>query len=340
MRTHRYRTSWSALAAVAIGSLVIAGCGSSSSSKSSSASSGSGATASSSTLRIGDQAGTGAEALLQAAGLINKLPFQVKWADFTSGPPILQAMNSGSIDVGGVGDAPPAFSAAAGGKIAIVAATQTNPAKGALLVPKGSSITSISQLKGKKIAVAQGSSAHYHLLTVLNKAGLTVHDVTIDYLQPAQALAAFSSGSVDAWDIWSPFVEEAVAKDHAKILVNGNGYGSNYSYVVASRAALENSTTASEIRTYVKLLGQAQTWANTHQQAFGALWSKATGLPTSITDRAAADSTAKVVPINAGVISAEQGVANAFSKAGLIPLDPQFSKFVYTGFNGALGAGS
>jgi len=275
--------------------------------------------------------------LLQAAGLINKLPFKVKWADFTSGPPMLEAMSSGSIDVGGVGDAPPVFSASSGGKIAIVSATATNPAKGALLVPKGSPITSISQLKGKKIAVAQGSSAHYHLLTVLNKAGLSVHDVTIDYLQPAQALAAFASGSVDAWDIWSPFLEEAVAKDHAKVLVDGNGYGSNYSYVVASRAAIQNSTTAGEIRTYLKLLDQAQVWADTHQQAFGALWAKATGLPTSITDKAAADSTAKVVPINPTIISAEQGVANAFSKAGLIPSDPKFSQFAYTGFNPAVG---
>jgi sulfonate transport system substrate-binding protein len=342
MRTHRHRTSWNViLATLAVGSLVVAGCGSSSSSSSkssSSASSGSGsAAASSSTLRIGDQAGTGAEVLLQAAGLINKLPFKVKWADFTSGPPMLEAMSSGSIDVGGVGDAPPVFSASSGGKIAIVSATATNPAKGALLVPKGSPITSISQLKGKKIAVAQGSSAHYHLLTVLNKAGLTVHDVTIDYLQPAQALAAFASGSVDAWDIWSPFLEEAVAKDHAKVLVDGNGYGSNYSYVVAARSAIQNPTTAGEIRTYLKLLDQAQVWADTHQKAYGVLWAKATGLPTTITDKAAADSTAKVVPINSTIVSAEQGVANAFSKAGLIPSDPQFSKFAYTGFNPAVG---
>src|SRR6201995_4989858 len=50
------------------------------------------------TLTIGDQKGTGAEALLQAAGLINKLPFKVKWTDFTSGPPMVQAMGSGAVD--------------------------------------------------------------------------------------------------------------------------------------------------------------------------------------------------------------------------------------------------
>ena len=156
------------------------------------------------TLHVGDQAGTGAQALLTAAGLIGKLPFKVAWSDFTSGPPMLQAMGAGSVDIGGVGNAPPVFAAAGGSKIAIVGAYQANPLGSALLVPKGSPITSVAQLKGKRIAVAQGSSADYHLLTVLNKAGLSVHDVTLTYLQPAEGLAALSSGHVDAWDIWSP----------------------------------------------------------------------------------------------------------------------------------------
>ena len=158
------------------------------SSSSSSSAAGSGATASSSgtsspsqasvsgvTLHIGDQAGTGAQALLTAAGLIGKLPFKVSWSDFTSGPPMLQAMGAGSVDIGGVGNAPPVFAAAGGSKIAIVGAYQANPLGSALLVPKGSPITSVAQLKGKRIAVAQGSSADYHLLTVLTKAGLSVH---------------------------------------------------------------------------------------------------------------------------------------------------------------------
>src|ERR1700744_4240078 len=160
--------------------------------------------------RVGDQAGTGAEPLLQAAGLLHKLPFTVKFADFTSGPPILQALGAGDLDVGGVGNAPPVFAAAGGSKIDIVGALRNNTKSAALLVPKGSKITSVSQLKGKKIAVAEGSSGDYHLLQVLTRAGLSPHDVELDYLQPAQALAAFSSGAVDAWDIWSPYIEQSV----------------------------------------------------------------------------------------------------------------------------------
>ena len=94
-------------------------------------------------------------------------------------------------------------------------------------MPKGSSVTSVSQLKGKKIAVAQGSSADYHLLATLTQAGLTPHDVQLVYLQPAQGLAAFSSGSVAAWDVWPPFVEQAEVLKGAKNIADGHGIVTN-----------------------------------------------------------------------------------------------------------------
>src|SRR6201996_5977604 len=159
--------------------LAVAACSSSSGSSGSSGASASGSASAPSsttnvsdvTLTIGDQKGTGAEALLQAAGLISKLPFKVKWVDFTSGPPMVQAMGSGSVDIGGVGDAPPVFAAAGGSTGKIAGARITPAAAGAVVVPKGSTLTSIKQLKGKTIAPPEGTTADYHLLTVLAAAG-------------------------------------------------------------------------------------------------------------------------------------------------------------------------
>jgi sulfonate transport system substrate-binding protein len=286
------------------------------------------------TLNIGDQAGSGSEALLTAAGLINKLPFKVHWSDFTSGPPMLQAMGAGSVDIGAVGDAPPIFAAAGGEKIAVVAATVGNPKGTALLVPKGSSIHSVAQLRGKKIAVAEGSSSNYHLVAVLKQAGLTTKDVSIVNLQPAQAAAAFSSGQVDAWDVWSPFAEQSEAQHGARILVNGAPIGKTYSFEVASRTALADPAKAAAIRDYLKLIAQAHAWANTHQSVWAQTWSKATGLPLSIMARAASDDTAVTVPISPAVISTQQSIANVFTAAGLIPGHVDFANFAVTTFNG------
>lgn len=335
---------WMAALAPFAGCLLLAACGSSGSSSSTAraanaaAVGGSGARAGTPTLRVGDQAGTGAQSLLSAAGLLSKLPFHVSWADFTSGPPMLQAMSAGALDIGGVGDAPPVFAAAGGAKIAIVGALATDPANAALVVPKGSQIRSVTQLRGKKIAVAQGSSADYHLLTVLNKAGLTVHDVMLEYLQPAQALAALTSGAVDAWDTWAPFIQQAVAQDGARVLVDGRGYGSNFSYEVASKSAIDSAAKSREIRQYLRLLDQAHLWADRHPAAWAAVWSRATGLPTSVMLAAAKDDTARPVPVDATVIGAEQSLVDAFAKAGLIPTRYPFAGFTDAGFNQTVGA--
>jgi sulfonate transport system substrate-binding protein len=292
------------------------------------------------TLHVGDQAGSGAQALLTAAGLIGKLPFKVTWSDFTSGPPMLQAMGAGSVDIGSVGNAPPVFAAAGGSKIEIVGALRANPRAAALLVPRNSPIHSVGQLRGKRIAVAQGSSANYHILTVLQQAGLGVHDVTLDYLQPADALAAFSSGHVDAWDVWSPFIEQAEAAKGARVLVGGTGYGSPYSFTVASQAALADPAKAAAIRDYLRLLGQAHIWAGSHLASWGRVWAQATGLPAAVMTTAANDSAASPVAITPQVISSEQHVADAFTTAGLIPGHVNFASFVTTKFNTILGGQS
>ncbi len=292
------------------------------------------------TLHIGDQAGSGSESLLQAAGLLDKLPFKADWSDFTSGPPMLQAEASGSIDIGSVGDAPPVFAASGGAKIAVVEALGADPDAAALLVPKGSGITSVSQLKGKTIAVAQGSSADYHLLEVLSKAGLTVHDVTLDYLQPAEGLAALAAGKVDAWDVWTPFIEEAVGNDGARVLVNGTEIGTTYSFEVASRAALDDPAKVAAIRAYLTDINKAYAWEKTHTSAWATTWAAATGLPTTIMDQATKDDVDTPYPITAPVISAEQGVVDAFYTAGLIPTKVNFTDYSYTGFNNLFPTGN
>lgn len=288
-------------------------------------------------LNVGDQAGDGAQALLTAAGLLHKLPFAVKFEDFTSGPPILQAMSGGSVDIAQVGDAPPVFAAAGGDPIELVGAVYDNPASAALVLPKNSPITKPSQLKGKRIAVAEGSSADYYLLDLLEKNGLTVHDVTLDYLQPAAALAGLSSGGVDAWATWSPYTEEAVSQDGARVLANGSQYGSNYSYQVASKAALANPAKAKEIGEYLTAINKAHRWANAHPAAWAALWAKATGLPTSVMIKAAKDDWSDPKPITSQTATAEQGLVNAFYKAGLIPRSYNFSPYISTAFSKSVG---
>jgi sulfonate transport system substrate-binding protein len=342
----RTRPRFYAALTITLAGLAAAGC---SSSSSSSASSGTTASASASassstdlssvTLNVGDQKGTGAEAVLSAAGLLNTLPFKVTWSDFTSGPPMLQAMASGSVDVGGVGDAPPVFAASGGEAVEIVGARQTSGDQDALLVPKGSPITSISQLKGKKIAYASGSSANYNLLTVLNKASLTTKDVSLVNLQPANALAAFTSGSVEAWDVWPPYVQQVVAQNGARVIATGSAYGNPYSFEVASKAAVADPKKAAAIKAYLTILNKGYIWTATHPSQWAAAWAKATGLPVSVMEQAAKIDGTTPVAITDDTTTAEQGLVDQFFAAGLIPTKVDMKDYITDQFNASVPAG-
>ena len=60
--------------------------------------------------------------------------------------------------------------------------------------------------------MAQGSFAHYQLVASLKKAGLGIEDVQVKYLQPADALAAFTGGKVDAWAVWDPYTSQVLRR--------------------------------------------------------------------------------------------------------------------------------
>ena len=344
------RPRFYAVTVLALAGLAAAGCSSSSSSSTGSSGSSSPSASSSAstavnlssvTLNVGDQKGTGAEAVLSAAGLLSTLPFHVNWSDFTSGPPMLEAMASGSVDIGGVGDAPPVFAASGGEAVEIVGARETPDGdQDAVVVPKNSPITSIQQLKGKKIAYGSGSSGNYNLLTVLTKAGLTTKDVSLVNLQPAEALAAFTSGSVDAWDIWPPYVQQVVAQNGARVLATGAAYGSPYSFEVASKAAVADPAKAAAIKVYLATLDKAYIWTATHPSAWAVAWGKAAGLPTSVMDVAAKIDATTPVTVTSVTISSEQNLVDQFFAAGLIPNKVDISNFITTQFNSTVSSSS
>ncbi|MFH8346425.1 ABC transporter substrate-binding protein [Streptomyces sp. NPDC018045] len=289
------------------------------------------------TLNVGDQKG-GSETVLRAAGELKDLPYRIRWSTFSSGPPLLEAVNAGAVDVGGVGNTPPVFAAAANSKFKVIAATHGSAAGEAVLVKKDSPITRPAQLKGKSIAVAQGSSAHYQIIASLKKAGLTPKDVTLNRLQPADALAAFSRGRVDAWAVWDPYTSQALAQTDARILTTGEGVVNGLSFQVAAPAALEDGKKSAALKDYLDRLRRAQDWVYRHPDVWAKAWAEETGLPRDVALAAAerTRATAVTVALDRPAVASEQQIADTFAALGLIPGRFDFSSFVDTRFNGSL----
>ena len=95
----------------------------------------------------------------------------VRWVEFAFGPPLLEALSAGAVDYGYTGDAPPIFAQAAHAAIRYVGVIPARGDSQAVVVPKDSPICSIAELKGKRVAVAKGSSAHNLLVAATESAG-------------------------------------------------------------------------------------------------------------------------------------------------------------------------
>ena len=284
------------------------------------------------TLTVGDQKG-GSQALLSAAGDLKGLPYTIDWKPFTSGPPLLDAVSSGAVDVGGVGNTPPLFAIDQKKKLKVVSAYSQGATGDAIVIPKSSRLTSVGQLKGKKVAVAKGSSANYNLLAQLKKAGLSFSDITPVYLQPSEALAAFKGGSVDAWAIWDPFTSQAELDAGAKVLSDGKGLVNGLAFQVAGDQALNDKATLAAIKDYLGRLAAAQIWAAKHKDVWSATWSKETGLEAAVTDKAVVQRSYQPIPIDSKVIASEQEMWDAFKDQKQVSADPDLSTWFVTEFN-------
>jgi len=136
------------------------------------------------------------------------LPFGVSvvWRSFNAASSMLEALGNGEVTFCGGGGTASLFAQAAELVFLRVARDKyTNPFQDAILVQEGSTIETVANLKGKRIAVDQGSSAHMVLITALRQFGLDLSDVEIVYLSQPEALPQFRSGDIDAWAIWMPY---------------------------------------------------------------------------------------------------------------------------------------
>ncbi|MER7173930.1 ABC transporter substrate-binding protein [Streptomyces mesophilus] len=289
------------------------------------------------TLNVGDQKG-GSEAVLRAAGELDDLDYKIKWSTFTSGPPLLEAVNAKAVDIGAVGNTPPVFAAGAGSEITVVAASHGSPAGEAILVPEDSPLKSPEQLEGKSVAVAQGSSAHFQLISALKKAGLTLEDIEVSYLQPADALAAFNGGKVDAWAVWDPYTSQVLTAKQGKVLTDGEGVVNGLSFQVASPSALKDKKKSAAIEDYLARLRRAQDWVFDHPEEWAKVWAKDTGLPYEAALAAVKRSNGTRVPVavDKAAVASEQQIVDTFAELKLIPRKVTFADFVDPRFNGDL----
>ncbi|MGH9002535.1 MAG: ABC transporter substrate-binding protein [Acidimicrobiia bacterium] len=272
------------------------------------------------TLRVGDQFNLG-KTLLEVSGEAEDAPYDIEWSPFAAGPPMLEAISAGAIDLGQTGDAPPIFAQSAGAPIKIVGvAAGRKPGQShlSILVPKDSPVQTVADLKGKKVAFAQGSGAHWLVLAALEKASLKAGDIQPVYLLPADGLAAFNGGSIDAWAVWDPFLTLG-EQQSGRTITTGAGLIGGFLFQVARVGALDDPKLEAAIGDYLHRVSRAATWAVTHKDVWAEHYAKITKLPAAVVASTLDRFELTYFPIDRSVVEAQQSEADAFAAAGLIP---------------------
>jgi sulfonate transport system substrate-binding protein len=221
------------------------------------------------------------------------------------------------VDAGFVGEAPPIFAQAAGAQFVYIANDSAAPEAEAVVVPKDSPIRTVSDLKGKKVALNKGSNVHYLLVKVLERHGLKYSDVQPVFLPPADARAAFEKGAVDAWVIWDPFLAAVEKQTSARLLADGRGTVNNYAFYLAERGFVEKHPQV--IQAFFEDTLDRSRWLKANIKQAAQIIAPLQGLEVEVVETSLRRHPQELAPLTTAVVADQQRVADTFFELKLIP---------------------
>lgn len=218
-------------------------------------------------LVIADDA-RGTELLLKLSGEQDKLAADVSYASFSSGPLRMEAIRAGSAQVGIVGDVPPILAHYAGVDLRIVGVVANTGPSLLITTSPGSGIKTVQDLKGKRVAINDGTAQHAVVLRSLRQAGLSASDIVPVKLGVSEFADALRANQIDAAVLKQPdrarYLSTAADKGAVE-LAQETGINPGYLYAYASRSALEDPAQAAAIRDFIIHWYRANQWKNAHQ---------------------------------------------------------------------------
>jgi aliphatic sulfonates family ABC transporter substrate-binding protein len=241
---------------------------------------------------------------------------RVEWVEYAGGIQLVEALRNEQLSAAVLGDCPAVFAQAQDVPIVYLAAEPPAPHGTALVVPEGSSLRQVSDLRGRRVAVNRAAQAHYLLLRALEEAGVAANEVEICFEPPERALGAFKKREIDAWAIWDPWLSSATLDFKARVLRDSTGLLKNSAYHIARRDfAEQHPELIVELLTHLQL---AAKWVKTDPERIGALLAPSLGLSS----RALVASLKRELttsPLSPELIAAQQDIADTLLRLQLIP---------------------
>ena len=220
--------------------------------------------------------------VLKQQGLLEKAlapqGISVKWVFSQGSNRSLEYLNGGSTDFASTAGLAAVLSRANGSPINTVYVA-SRPEWTALVVPKDSSINSLADLKGKKIAATKGTDPFLFLLQSLQKAGLDKNAVEIVHLQHPDGRTALERGDVDAWAGLDPLMASSQLQAGSRQLYRNLDFNS---YGVLSVTEKFAATQPELIKQVIGAYEQAREWAIANPDALAQLLADEAKLPLEV----------------------------------------------------------
>lgn len=164
---------------------------------------------------IGYQVIPNAELLAKELGLVEKKfpDTKIKWVQFNSGRDVNTALASGDVDLGLAGSVPVVTGIATNLSYQIYYIHDVIGTAESLVMKKSAKVKDVSDLKGKRLAVTFGSTAHFSLLKALELNGIKDSDVKILDMEPQDIVAAWQRNDIDGTFVWQPTLGKLQAAD-------------------------------------------------------------------------------------------------------------------------------
>ncbi|WP_068672221.1 aliphatic sulfonate ABC transporter substrate-binding protein [Oceanobacillus sp. Castelsardo] len=209
---------------------------------------------------------------------LEELGYTVTWSEFNTGSSILEALNARSIDLANAGDIPSIFALDKGSDFQYIASEPSAPTTEGILVSEDSTIESLEDLKGKKVAYNNASIAQYLLTKLLDSVGLSTDDIETVHLNPPDASLAFEKGEVDAWVVWDPYLADAESRGNRVLQTAEDIVPFRSFYFATSELVNENQEV---VELFIKHLSQAGKQIDEDPTEASKLLEEATKIPAA-----------------------------------------------------------
>ncbi|WP_416413443.1 aliphatic sulfonate ABC transporter substrate-binding protein [Pantoea sp. App145] len=240
----------------------------------------------------------------------------VLWSEFPAGPQLLYALQNNEIDFGTTGEVPPIFAQSSGNAVTYIAWEPPAPSSVGIVVPIESDITTLADLRGKRISVNKGSNVHWLLLQLLDEAGIGLDEIKVVYAPPKYPLTVSDYLAVDAWMMWDPLLSAAESNPTLRIIANGEGRVRNHQFYLARRDYVQQHDDI--VHQLVEALQQTGQFIDSHRQESAKLLSQELGLEIHSVERALSRRSHQTRAMAFEVIREQQTIADRFYALGLI----------------------